>query len=461
MITLPHFLQTAARAIPLAALAIAVTSCNLFDTEIQNPTAVEETSLQNPAAATTLANGLGSSVTRAHAAVFGAMGTVTDELTWIGSREYYNLLDGGDITDPLNEYFNDNGWPFVAEARWLSDFTLRRLEGFQAAGDLRNPRDLARAYLYAATMYNMIGEFYDDFVLSSNRQTGGPAVGPQNMKQVFDSAAVFLTRAEAINGITPELRQQILGLRARVHHSTAMWQSLRPARVAPANPLINDAKANADATAALAIMPAGYRYQIRTTPQNRPGINIGFEMNQRLEIRAGSEIITTDAAGLRPLAGLAGIKLLDPVSGVADATVARAIDECCRSTSGIDLPFTIVSAAQLHLILAEAALAQNDIAKFTTHINAARATNGKPAWSAASGVTARNMLIHERRVHLFLNGQRLTDLYRFGLKADRWLPNVIAFNKACFAPIPFLERQTNPESIEQGGTTTSRPTYCQ
>lgn len=453
------------RAVSRAAAAIAgmlaIAGCNLFNTDVKNPTAVEESALDNPAAGATLANGLASAVVRAHASVLGAMGTVTDELTWVGSREYYNLLDGGDITDPFNEYFNDNGWPNVAQARWLSEYTIRRLEKFNTGGVIRNRTDLARSYVYAATIYNMIGEMYDDFVISSDRQEGGAPIGPNNMRVMFDSAAAFLTRAQAVPGISDDLRRQILGLRARTRHSAAIWATLRPARTAPANPLINDAQANADAVAALAVMTPDYRYRINTTPQNRPGINIGFEMNQRLEIRAGSEIINPDGTNLRPLAGLAGIKLVDPVTGQPDATVARAIDECCRAASGQDIPFTITSAAQMYLILAEAALAAGNTAEFTTRINQARAINGKPAWTSASTVTARNLLIHERRVHLFLNGQRLSDLYRFGLKADRWLPNVIAFKKACFAPIPFLERQTNPKAIEQGGTTSSRPSYCQ
>jgi hypothetical protein len=454
--------RAAGRAVAAIAGSLALAGCNLFNTDVKNPTAVEESSLSNPAAAATLANGLGSSVTRAHAAVFGAMGTVTDELTWIGSREYYNLLDGGDITDPLNEYFNDNGWPFVAEARWLANYTIRRLEQFDADGTIRNRTDLARAYLYGATIYNMIGEFYDDFVISSDRQTGGEPVGHTNMRVMFDSAAAFLTRAEAIPGISADLRRQILGLRARVRHSAAVWALVRANRsAAPANPLVNNAQANADATAALAAMPADYRYRINTTPQNRPGINIGFEMNQRLEIRAGSEIINPDGTGLRPLAGLAGIKLQDPVSGQPDATVARAIDECCRAASGIDIPFTITSAAEMNLILAEAALATNNIPEFQARINAARAVNGKPAWTPSSSVSARDLLIHERRVHLFLSGRRLSDLYRFGRKADRWLPTSIAFRMNCFVPIAFLERQTNPKAIEPGGNNTSRPSYCQ
>ena len=35
-------------------------------------------------------------------------------------------------------------------------------------------------------------------------------------------------------------------------------------------------------------------------------------------------------------------------------------------------------------------------------------------------------------------------MYRFGMKADRWLPNSVAARKACFFPITAIERQSNP-----------------
>jgi hypothetical protein len=458
----PQFTRAVTRSVVALVATAGLAGCNLFDTDIKNPTAVEETSLEIPAAAPNIANGLGTAVTRAFASMHGAMGTVTDELTWIGSREYYNLLDGGDITDPLNEYFDVNSYPFMAEARWLSNYSVRKLEEFDKAGTLRARADLARAYVYAATAYITIGETYDDFVVSADRQTGGTPIGPNNMRVMFDTAAAWLGRANTIATAVgnAEIRRQALGLRARARHSSAMWSALKPARTAPAQPLVNNAEANADATAALGLMAADYRYRINTNAQSNPGINAGFEITQRLEIRAGAQLVVPDASGNRPVLGIAGIRLLDPVSGQPDATIARAIDDCCRQASGQFIPFTVTSAAEMNLILAEAALAQNNIPEFTTRINAARATNGKVAWTTASTVTPRDLLIHERRVHLFLSGRRLWDLYRFGQRADRWLPTSIVFRRACFVPIPFGERQSNPDAIEAGGSNNSRPSYC-
>jgi hypothetical protein len=67
------------------------------------------------------------------------------------------------------------------------------------------------------------------------------------------------------------------------------------------------------------------------------------------------------------------------------------------------------------------------------------------------------LLIHERRVNLFLQSRRLHDLYRFGLKADRWLSTSIAYKKACFFPITAIERQSNPLAPQPPS---ARSQYC-
>jgi hypothetical protein len=119
-------------------------------------------------------------------------------------------------------------------------------------------------------------------------------------------------------------------------------------------------------------------------------------------------------------------------------------------------PFTVVSAKEMHLILAEAALATGNTAEVTARINAARALENLPAWNGTTPAP-RDMLIYSRQVNLFLQGRRLHDMYRFGIKDAKWLPNNIASKKACFFPIPAIERRTNPEV---GLVAEARPSYC-
>jgi len=426
-------------------LITASAACSIFDTEVKNPNAVEEGALNDPASATILSNGLNSAVTRAFTSVYGPYSVASDELTWVGSREYWGLLDGGDLSDPVNEYTNA-AYPYMSEVRWLSAYTVEKLERFDTEGSLRNRLDLARTYLSAGIVFLTIADFYDDFVIGSDRITPAAPIGEADMVSLYDSAANYFTKANTIATAlaNADLRMQSLGLRARTKYSKAVWKTLKPARATPTNPLINDAEANADANAALALMSASFRYRLTPTNANTGANNFASEMNSRQEIRAGGDYINPDPArnNQTPLAGLPGIKLKDPVTNLADPVIAKAIDECCRVASGLQVGVTVTSAKEMHLILAEAALAANNLAEMRTRINNVRTVETLPAWDGVTPAPLA-MLIHSRRVNLFLQGRRLHDLYRFGIKADRWLPTSIASRKACFFPIAFIERQSN------------------
>lgn len=427
--------------------------CGLFNTDVSNVNAVTEQALSDPAAATSMVNGLGGALHLAVNGIIGISGAASDELQWAGSREYWNLLDGGDIGDPVNEYSNGT-YPYISAARWQGDYTVKALEAFGAA--LPNRADLARAYIFAGTAYLFIGENYEDFIIGSDRTTATGSIGEANMTVTFDSAAAYFTKAATLAASlsNAELQRQALGLRARTKFSKAVWTKLRAPRGYPAAPLVNDAGASADATAALALMTASYTFKTTSTAQNNTGyFNTGFEMNQRLELRAGAPYVNGTATVVT--AGIAGIKLNDPVGGAPDATLAAAINACCRQSSTQFLGYTLTSAREMYLILAEAALAAGNTAGFTTNINAARAIDGKPAWAGTPA--AQDMLIHERRVGLFLQGRRLHDHYRFQQNADRWLTQNAATKRPCFFPISFDERTQNKEAPQPAQ---DRPTAC-
>jgi hypothetical protein len=434
------------RTLVMAVAAATLSACNLFETDINNPNAVVEEALADPAAAKPLVNGLGGSLNRAINQLSGTMGAVTDELVWAGSREAWNQLDNGDIADPVNEY-TDGQFPYLAEARWVGDYAIKQLEALDKDNRLRDRADLARAYVYAGLANLLIAENYEDFVISSDRQQNGDPVGEANILTVFDRAiALFdkgVTFATTIN--SAEWRRNGLGLRARAKFSKAVRSKFGTARARPSNPYVDDAGATADATAALALMTAGYRFRFTPIAQNSGGyFNTGFEVNSRLELRAGDEYINTNTARTRPLDGIAGVKLKDPVSGQVDPQMARVIDECCRQASGQFVPVTVTSQVEMTLILAEAALAKNDMATFTTRINEVRSANGTPQWAGTP--SAKEVLMHARRVNLFLQARRLMDHYRFDSPDPRWLPVQVTFRKTCFLPISYNERLQNPKA---------------
>src|SRR5215470_3527815 len=138
-----------ARVVTTAGALLVLSSCSMFDTNISNPNAIEESALGDPASAPTLANGLNAAVTRMITSVYGPYSVASDELTWVGSRENWGKIDAGDVSDPTNEY-NDAAYPLSSQARWLSNYTIDRLEGFKKAGTLASQLDLARTYVYAA-----------------------------------------------------------------------------------------------------------------------------------------------------------------------------------------------------------------------------------------------------------------------------------------------------------------------
>lgn len=438
------------RTLGAAALAatLAAACANPFDTDVENPNAVVETALGDPAGATTLVNGQGASVTRALTSVYGPYHVSTDELRWVGSREFWKNLDDGDISDPVNEY-TDGAYPFVSEARWISDFTIAKVMGFRTAGTLRSQADAVRAHVFGAVIYITIGDMFDDFILASDRTVAAAPVGPANMLVAYDSAITMLDRAfpiaDSLND--NELRRQVLGLRARAKHARAAWQKIRPARTVPANPLVNDAGAAADAAAMLAVSgtAAAYRYRLTPTANNLAGINVGFEMNNRGELMAGATFAVPDPSRpIVPAPGLAGVAMLDPVTGTASATVAAAIDACCRPAVGNNVPMTQVSAREMRLILAEQLLAAGNTAGFLTEINASRAVDGLPGYPDATNPNQK--LEYERKVQLYLQGRRLMDMYRFDVADARWLPTATTNTNICFLPITYIERLSNTQA---------------
>src|SRR5437773_11146244 len=99
--------------------------------------------------------------------------TVTDALTWIGSRDGFRELDVGTLTNPTNE-FTDAAFPYVGRARWMADFAIKQLAKFDTAKTLKDRNDLARSYLYGAIIYAAIADAFNNFPIGSDMRTAAP-----------------------------------------------------------------------------------------------------------------------------------------------------------------------------------------------------------------------------------------------------------------------------------------------
>jgi len=439
------------RLLVVAFLVVAAACSSLLD--VKNPNSVTESDLNNPKSAGNQANGVLASVSRAWGQILTPYTMATDELSWIGSRDAWQNLDQGTLSDPTNE-FVDAGFFYVGEARWWSDQTIRRLEGFAANGVLADSNALGRAYLYAALTYTMIGNVFDNFPIGSSRDTSAAPLGATKMDSVYkiaeSYASMAITIAQSLGD--KDLRLNATAARATARYYQALWAKLNnppPSAVPIAGPLVNDAGAVADANAALALAPADWRFQFHYSPTTI-STDIGFEVNEREEMRIGGVYVyppcpASPCGGDNNTIDVDSLKLADPIDARPDPEVTRFLldpkDGFLNNTRYG--PLTILSARELHLIVAEAALAGGDSVGFQNAINVARGLDSLTAYTGA-GPTALTMLAYERQRNLFMQGKRLFDEYRFGVNADLWAAGSEAITTpATFLPITITERISN------------------
>jgi len=424
------------RGLSVAASVATMGACtSLFD--VKNPNNVGADALDNPAASAAIVNGAENSVARGLASILNPATIATDETYWSGSRDAYQQIDTGNLSDPNNEYVN-SAFFNLGEARWLSEQAITKLAGFNADGTLQDKTLLIRAYINGAVIYTNLADLFTDMTIS-DRTNAGPNVGEANMVTLYDSATKWLTAAAALNP-TGDLKNNVYGMRARVAFDKAVWQLIHPIGKTPANPLVNSAAAVADATTALAGMTGDYRFDVLTLPTNRgdnSGGGFGFEMNTRVEQTPDTALAVIDPNSKKPKAVIGK----DPVTGLVDAALTKNMNRIVNG--GNDIPLTQMSQREMYLILAEAALAAGNTGGFDTNINLLRAMDGEAPYTG-TGPSRLQLLQWERRVNLIFQGRRLNDMYRFGVKDPRWLTSSIAYRlPGCGFNIPLSELQSN------------------
>ena len=422
----------------LASLALAGCKGML---EVDNPNNVSSGALDEPAAAPAILNGAINTGANALSSLLNAYNIISDESFQAGSRDDYRLLDTGGIDINTNEYLQAS-YLVAMRARWMAEQAITKLTQFDKDGVLANKQLLAQAYLMGAIIYDELGNMFDDVAIS-DRINAGKNFGEQNMVQVYDSALKWLDAGAAI--ATGDNRKNILAMRARVKFDKALWQKLNPPGTTPAQPLINDAGASADAAAALLLMSGDYRFDFLVDNSNSgddASGGVGFEMNSRVEHTPDTAaFVKIDPTNKKPTAIIAK----DPVTGQIDASAQKNLARFINAPDINHPPMTVVSQREMYLILAEAALAAGNNAGFDTNINLLRAMDGMTPYTGA-GPTRLQLLQWARRVNLVFQGRRLNDMYRFGVKDPRWVSTSIVIRKpGCELPIPLIERESNAE----------------
>ena len=405
-----------------------MTGCDAL--EVDNPNSLVEEDLGNPTAAPAIANGALTTLTQGIGTVLGPYSAATDELTWTGTRDAWEQLVFGEVTDPLNE-FSDAAFGAIAEARWTADAAIQRLEGFRDEGRLSSTQPLIRSYVYGALAYITIADAYENFALSDRQEAAQP-VGEENMNTLYQTAIDYLDRAVTLaqNAGDTTWETRALAVRARAHYALALWAKLHPLDVDA--PLVQSDAAVADAQAVLdRVGTTDWRYELEVTPST-PENDVAFQVNERLELRIGDTYIVPTDEGNR----VERVRLEDPIDDVPAPSLQSAITSFVEAGQYADIP--VVSVREMYLILAEDALARNDAPAFETHINDLRGLDGLTAY--ADQLPAEELLRHSRQVNLFLQGRRLADHYRFETASPTW-------NNAtpgAFFPITITEIRANP-----------------
>ena len=392
--------------------------------EVDNPNSLLEADLADPSAASALANGAWNAVLNGIGQIMIANAVVTDEVVWTGSRDAWRQLDKGGVTNVYNE-FVDGAWPSINEGRWMADKAVSVLTSL--GDDLPDKQDLVFAHVTAAMVRVYVADMFDDFVYSDKTEAGNP-IGAANMSKMYDEAATLLSGADAIADATWKIR--IKAMQARVAHAKAVWSTVNP--YSAGNNYVNAGTAEAQAALTLMSGTTDYKWKMNFS-SGTVSNNMSWQINGRLEMDLLDSPQHPDKGG--------DPNKNDPVTGAADT---RVLAEATIFGSGVGggtdyAPITIVSAREMHLIIAEGKMAGGDAAGVIAELNKIRALDGLAAYTTQDAGAA---LKHERYANLFIQGRRLPDMYRWALKSIIW-DSVEQSAAGSFFPIPIRECRAN------------------
>jgi hypothetical protein len=406
--------------------------------EVENPNNISGEDILKPEAAAGLVNGTEALAALGFSQMMNSYSTATDELDWVGSRDSYREHDQGNLHDPFNE-FTDEQYPDLAQARWMSDETIKVLTDLQAVDSLPDDLLMARAHINRAIVYMTIGDFMDDWAITSDRQEGGAPLGEAGMGTMYDEAASAAQTAIGIAsaGGDSDLQTLAAALYARALHGRAVWNlvgnkgALGYTQGNPVTGLAASTAARDAAVAALALMGGltsdwvHYHEYSSQTVTNQ----LGAWTNSRQENRISPVYATPDPDGKPTHVGVFMPDIIDV--GTISPILVEMVAEFESDPAGDFPPMRVTSAREMQLIIAEHELAAGGNAgAFQTAITALRAMDalsaytggdvaGNGAGTAASGTALLN---HARRTTLFLHGRRLADHYRFSDPSAQWLP---------------------------------------
>ncbi|MGH7688461.1 MAG: RagB/SusD family nutrient uptake outer membrane protein [Gemmatimonadaceae bacterium] len=424
----------------LAAVSILLATACRDILQVQNPQAFTNEAANNPALLPAVAAGAEGQfqLSIADFAIFTGM--LSDELqnssTWIDWKQ----ISDGTIT---------KNWPTPGSFSGPQDDLLRaRYDAISAAQRFETVMG-DTAHTSPLFIQVEVSRAWDDIYLAmgyceSPPGPGVPTVSDTAMfEQAVDSLKALLPVIQAAHFATPSDRV------ARTN--------LANAGLARASLMLGN---YTDADSYAAAVPAGYEYDAvystnNSNQNNDMTVQGTFTNNRSYTIRnTWKQYIDTLTGYMR-----------DPLSGVDDPRVplghdnnnasgrwygADGISPFYSMTKYIDLnsPIPITTKAEMNLIQAEVAWHNGDYPTAVADMNINRTAVGLPnlvvpATNQQQGVL--DMLLQERFATMFAQGDRLQDIYRFGLMASR-----VGTNRPLKLPLSYNEEQNN-RTIGPGG----------
>ena len=434
-------------------LVVTATGCDSL-LDVENPNNVVESDLNTTFGASALVYGTVGLTADVVGEAALSTTTLSDELLWTGSQNWAGELDRGTLDNPSGRSDDLTNW--LSEAVWSAEEAIRLTTEFEAP-----VRDRMLANFYSGILHLTIADNMEDFAFSNRTEVSAP-IGEANMIGVYDTAIARLLTAEGLASGTDLIRVQ--AVLARAYWSRALWPQMQADPTNGGDPWIDDADANAYAQTVLdAIEGTDWTFDwafSSATGDSPQGawINSRGEFVFRpdyVQIGAGRKTVAPDTLDVDGDGDEdeAWVTLLDPVDGIPDQALQAEITSFIAARTYPNV--TMVNEREMHLILAEAEVAQGTPALAVPYLNAVRTLKGghtayDPITDAP--VTVEEVLMHERRVNLFnMASRRLYDMYRFGETSPQWGANSdAALNPGHVWVIGQTERISNCYIVDPG-----------
>jgi hypothetical protein len=310
-------------------------------------------------------------------------------------------------------------------ARQSSETALNYLKGWTDAEVANRTKLIAFTAAYSGYSYLLLGEGFCTLAFSSINPDRSIAYGGE------------VSRDSAFRLAVARFTESITTAQGIANPSAALTDSLRLAYLGRARARL-DLGDYAGAKADAQQIPAGY---VRNATYSS-----AVDRRNNLVFADNSSTNTSSSVG-EPYRSMTGDPRVPVTQGTStSATGIRHYYQTKYTAVTTPIPFAKYQEAQL--IIAEAEIRANNLPAALPILNAERARGNQGVFTGTTQAQYLAELIDQRRRELFLEGQHLGDIIRFGIAVQPVAGTAYHFggtygNQLCF-PLPSAERLNNP-----------------